>query len=156
MVEGGFPLALLPVMVFLISCVLSFSTGTSWGTFAIMIPLTMPIAVGLGEAAGLTGNSLLTATLVPIGAILGGAIFGDHSSPISDTTVLSSTGAGVPHLEHVATQVPYAVFVAVCALFGHLIGGLTRSAILGLLITAALFVAGTYIIPKFWGDKSEA
>jgi Na+/H+ antiporter NhaC len=156
MVEGGFPLALLPVVVFLISCVLSFSTGTSWGTFAIMIPLTMPIAIGLGEAAGLGGSALLTATLVPIGAILGGAIFGDHSSPISDTTVLSSTGAGVPHLEHVATQVPYAVFVAVCALFGHLVSGLTRSAILGLLVTAALFVAGTIILPKIWGDKENA
>jgi Na+/H+ antiporter NhaC len=156
MVEGGFPLALLPVVVFLISCVLSFSTGTSWGTFAIMIPLTMPIAIGLGEAAGLGGSALLTATLVPIGAILGGAIFGDHSSPISDTTVLSSTGAGVPHLEHVATQVPYAVFVAVCALFGHLVSGLTRSAILGLLVTAALFVAGTIILPKIWGDKGNA
>ncbi len=156
MVDGGFPLALLPVVVFLISCLLSFSTGTSWGTFAIMIPLTMPIAVGLGEAAGLGGSALLSATLVPIGAILGGAIFGDHSSPISDTTVLSSTGAGVPHLEHVATQVPYAAFVAVCALFGHLVSGLTRSALLGLLVTAVLFVAGTIILPRVWGDKENA
>ena len=155
MVEGGFPLALLPVVVFLIACLLSFSTGTSWGTFAIMIPLTMPIALGLGEAAGLAGNALVSATLVPIGAILGGAIFGDHASPISDTTVLSSTGAGVPHLEHVATQIPYAVFVAVCALVGHLVSGLTRSAIPGLLVTAALFAAGLYLSPKYWGEKEE-
>lgn len=155
MVDGGFPLALLPVVVFLISCLLSFSTGTSWGTFAIMIPLTMPIAIGLGEAAGLGGSALLSATLVPIGAILGGAIFGDHSSPISDTTVLSSTGAGVPHLEHVATQVPYAVFVALCALFGHLVSGLTRSAVLGLAVTGGLFVAGTIVLPKIWGDREE-
>lgn len=156
MVEGGFPLAMLPVVVFLISCLLSFSTGTSWGTFAIMIPLTMPIAVGLAEASGLAGDALVAATLVPVGAILGGAIFGDHSSPISDTTVLSSTGAGVPHLEHVATQVPYAVFVAICALGGHLLAGLTRSAILGLLVAAALFVAGLFILPKYWGEKAEA
>jgi tetracycline resistance efflux pump len=156
MVEGGFPLAMLPVVVFLISCLLSFSTGTSWGTFAIMIPLTMPIAVGLAEASGLAGDALVAATLVPVGAILGGAIFGDHSSPISDTTVLSSTGAGVPHLEHVATQVPYAVFVAICALGGHLLAGLTRSAILGLLVSAALFVAGLFILPKYWGEKAEA
>jgi len=153
MVDSGFPLALLPVMVFLISCLLSFSTGTSWGTFAIMIPLTMPIAIGLGESMGLAGDALISATLVPIGAILGGAIFGDHSSPISDTTVLSSTGAGVPHLEHVATQVPYAVFVAVCALFGHLVSGATRSALLGLLVTAVLFVGGTFFLPKVWGNK---
>lgn len=153
MVEGGFPLAMLPVVVFLISCVLSFSTGTSWGTFAIMIPLTMPIAIGLGDSMGLTGAALVKASLVPVGAILGGAIFGDHSSPISDTTVLSSTGAGVPHLEHVATQVPYAVFVAICALFGHLIGGITRSAVLGLAVTAVLFVVGVYVLPKVWGAK---
>lgn len=152
-VEGGFPLTLLPVVVFLISCLLSFSTGTSWGTFAIMIPLTLPIAVGLGESAGFTGNELITSTLVPIGAILGGAIFGDHSSPISDTTVLSSTGAGVPHLEHVATQVPYAIFVALCALVGHIANGLTRSAILGLLVTAVLFVLGCFILPKLWKTK---
>ena len=153
MVEGGFPLALLPVVVFIFSCILSFSTGTSWGTFAIMIPLTMPIALGLGESMGLEGNALINASLVPVGAILGGAIFGDHSSPISDTTVLSSTGAGVPHLEHVATQVPYAVFVALCALFGHLISGLTRSALLGLAVTGVLFVAGIYILPKAWNVK---
>lgn len=156
MVDGGFPLALLPVVVFLISCLLSFSTGTSWGTFAIMIPLTIPISIGLGEAAGLTGNALVTATLVPIGAILGGSIFGDHSSPISDTTVLSSTGAGVPHLEHVATQIPYAVLVAISALVGHLVGGITRSAILSLVITAAVFVAGNFLLPNLWGEKAEA
>ena len=156
MVEGRFPLALLPVMVFIISCLLSFSTGTSWGTFAIMIPLTIPIAVGLGEISGLTGNALITATLVPVGAILGGSIFGDHSSPISDTTVLSSTGAGVPHLEHVATQIPYAVFVAICALVGHLVGGLTQSVILALLVTAALFVGGIFLLPKLWGEKETA
>lgn len=155
-VEGGFPFALLPVVVFLISCLLSFSTGTSWGTFAIMIPLTMPIAIGLAQASGVAGNALITATLVPIGAILGGAIFGDHSSPISDTTVLSSTGAGVPHLEHVATQIPYAVFVAVCALVGTIMNGLTRSAILGIIVTAVLFVAGTFVLPKLWGDKEKA
>ena len=154
-VNGGFPLPLLPVVVFVIACILSFSTGTSWGTFAIMIPLTMPIAVGLGEAAGMSGAALMSATLVPIGAILGGAIFGDHSSPISDTTVLSSTGAGVPHLEHVATQVPYALFVAVSALFGHLIGGFTRSALAGIAVTAIIFVAGIYLLPKYWGDKEN-
>ena len=68
---------MLPVVVFLISCVLSFSTGTSWGTFAIMIPLTMPIAIGLGDSMGLTGAALVKASLVPVGAILGGAIFGE-------------------------------------------------------------------------------
>ena len=147
-VNGGFPLWLLPVVVFLISCLISFSTGTSWGTFAIMIPIIMPIAVALGKASGFEGAELLNATLVPIGAVLGGAIFGDHSSPISDTTILSSTGASCPHLEHVATQVPYAIFIAVVALIGHIAAGLTLNAFAALTASAVVFTAGIIILPK--------
>lgn len=147
-VNGGFPLWLLPVVVFLISCLISFSTGTSWGTFAIMIPIIMPIAVALGKASGYTGSELLNATLVPIGAVLGGAIFGDHSSPISDTTILSSTGASCPHLEHVATQVPYAVFIAAVALIGHIVAGITLSAIAALAAASAVFAAGVFLLPR--------
>ena len=149
-VNGGFPLWLLPVVVFLISCLISFSTGTSWGTFAIMIPIIMPIAVALGKSSGYAGPDLLNATLVPIGAVLGGAIFGDHSSPISDTTILSSTGASCPHLEHVATQVPYAVFIAAVALIGHIVAGLTLSASAALASSAAVFAAGIFLLPKYF------
>ncbi len=149
-VEGGFPLWLLPIVVFLISCLISFSTGTSWGTFAIMIPIIMPIAVALGKASGYEGADLLNATLVPIGAVLGGAIFGDHSSPISDTTILSSTGASCPHLEHVATQVPYAVFIAVVALIGHIVAGLTLSAASALIAASVVFGIGILFLPKIF------
>ena len=149
-VNGGFPLWLLPVVVFLISCLISFSTGTSWGTFAIMIPIIMPIAVALGKASGYSSHELLNATLVPIGAVLGGAIFGDHSSPISDTTILSSTGASCPHLEHVSTQVPYAVFIAVVALIGHIVAGLTLSAAASLAAALIVFAAGIILLPKFF------
>ncbi len=152
-VEGGFPAWLLPVVVFGISCLISFSTGTSWGTFAIMIPIIMPIAVALGRDAGLSGSALLNATLVPIGAVLGGAIFGDHSSPISDTTILSSTGASCPHLEHVATQAPYAFFIAATALVGHLVGGLTLSASAALFSSGIIFVAGMIFLPRIVNKK---
>ncbi len=152
-VGGGFPLWLLPVVVFLISCLISFSTGTSWGTFAIMIPLTMPIAIALAKASGYSGTELLNATLVPIGAVLGGAIFGDHASPISDTTILSSTGASCPHLEHVATQIPYAMFIAAVALIAHIVAGFTLSAVAGLLTAVAVFVAGLLILPKIFTEK---
>ncbi|NCD34663.1 MAG: Na+/H+ antiporter NhaC family protein [Spartobacteria bacterium] len=147
-VNGGFPLNLLPVVVFLLSCAISFSTGTSWGTFAIMIPIVMPISVALGQQAGLAGSELLAATMAPIGAVLGGAIFGDHASPISDTTILSSTGANCPHLEHVATQVPYALTIASCALIGHVVAGSTLSAVYGLITAFGAMIIAVYILPK--------
>ncbi len=147
-VDGGFPLWLLPTVVFILSCVISFSTGTSWGTLAIMVPIIMPISISLGESAGLVGPELLAATMAPLGAVLGGAIFGDHASPISDTTILSSTGAGCPHLEHVATQAPYAVFVAVCAILGYLVSGFVFSPWAGLAVATAAFVAGLYIFGR--------
>lgn len=150
-VNGGFPLWLLPVVVFLISCVISFSTGTSWGTMAIMIPIAMPIAIALGEKIGLSGDALINSTLVPIAAVMGGAVFGDHCSPISDTTILSSTGANCPHLEHVATQMPYAIFVAICAVFGTLAAGIAGSALVGLAVTGVFFALGLGLLPKIWG-----
>lgn len=153
-VNGGFPLWLLPVVVFIISCLISFSTGTSWGTFAIMIPIVMPITIALAQSMNLDGNSLLNATLVPTGAVLGGAIFGDHSSPISDTTILSSTGASCPHLEHVATQVPYALFIAFISLAGHLASGITNNLFAGLSLTIILFFAGLFILAKRYGNNS--
>lgn len=154
-VSGGFPLWFLPLIVFILSCLISFSTGTSWGTFAIMIPIVMPIAIALGEAQGLSSADLLHATMVPIGAVLGGAIFGDHASPISDTTILSSTGASCPHLEHVTTQFPYALFIAVVALLGHLAGGFLLSPIWGLLVSTIVFVLGIILLPKYWGAKKS-
>lgn len=153
-VGGGFPLGLVPVIVFALSALIAFATGTSWGTFAIMIPITMPIAVGLGQAQGFDFTALLNATLICTSAVLGGAVFGDHASPISDSTILSSTGAGCPHLEHVATQLPYAVTIAICTGFGFLVGGLTLSLLWTWIVTLAAFAAAMIILPKFLGDKS--
>lgn len=107
--------ALLPALVFLLAAFLSFSTGTSWGTFGILIPIVIPVAEAICP-------QLLIASLA---ATLAGSVFGDHCSPISDTTILSSVGAGVDHLIHVSTQMTYALTVAGCSLIGYIIIGVT-------------------------------
>ena len=106
---------LLVASVFLVSALISFSTGTSWGTYALMIPLVVPLAYAYNDASL---DPLLYKT---IAAIAGGGIFGDHASPVSDTSVLSSAGAGSDHMDHVITQLPYALVVAAVALLLYLV-----------------------------------
>lgn len=154
-VNGGFPLWALPVVVFLISCVISFATGTSWGTMAIMIPIALPIAVALGEKSGLSGDALINVVLIPVASVMGGAVFGDHCSPISDTTILSSTGANCPHLEHVATQMPYSIFIAACCVAGVVAAGISTSAVAGLGVTGILFALGLVVLPKYFGASGS-
>ena len=130
---------LLPPMFFLIAIALAFSTGTSWGTFGILIPIAIAI---LG-----TDNTSLLA--INVAAILSGAVGGDHASPISDTTILSSAGAQCHHLDHVNTQFPYVLTVATCSFLGYVISGLTQNGWLGL-FSAFVFlsVAMIYIYMK--------
>lgn len=104
--------ALLPLLVFVVAAVLSFSIGSSWGTIIIMMPLAIPSAMT-------TGNEFS----IIIGAVLSGALFGDHSSPISETTILSSTGAGIDPLAHFSTQLPYALINGIIASLGFLLAG---------------------------------
>ncbi len=130
------------------SALISFSTGTSWGTFTIMIPIVMPIVVALSQINGIAGPALINASMISIAAVLSGAVFGDHASPISDTTILSSTGAGCPHLEHVATQMPYAIFVAVCSFVGYVAGGILLNNIAGWIAAIAVFACGMIVLPK--------
>ncbi len=92
---------LVPALIFLISCGIAFATGTSWGTFAIMIPIAIPMIEPLGLSAGLI-----------LAAVLGGGVFGDHCSPISDTTIIASMASACDHIDHVTTQLPYAVLAA--------------------------------------------
>ena len=115
--------ALLPAVVFIIAAFLGFATGTSWGTFSILLPIVIPVFSGGIPAADLTselinGNDML---MIAIAATLGGAVMGDHCSPISDTTIMASSGAQCYHLNHVATQLPYAVTVAVVAFVNYII-----------------------------------
>ena len=112
----------LPAVVFLIAAFLGFATGTSWGTFSILLPIVIPVFSGGTPAVDLTvgdlNNNLL---MISIAATLGGAVMGDHCSPISDTTIMASSGAQCYHLNHVATQLPYAVTVAVVAFVNYII-----------------------------------
>lgn len=147
-VGARFPLGFIPVIVFALAAVTALSTGTSWGTFGMMIPIVMPIVTGLSQAAGLTGAALQNQALIAIAAVIGGAVFGDHASPISDTSILSSNGASCPHLEHVATQMPYAIFVAVCAGAGFFIGGLTKNIFAAWIVMLAVMAAGLVILPN--------
>jgi len=105
--------AYLPLLVFLVASLTAFSTGTSWGTFSIM----MPIALGLGATFGLPIPLM-------IGAVISGGIFGDHVSPISDTTIISSMASGCDHIEHVRTQMPYALFAGLLASIAYVVVGI--------------------------------
>ncbi|TVQ66932.1 MAG: Na+/H+ antiporter NhaC family protein [Balneolaceae bacterium] len=116
MLEDNLPLALLPGLVFFIAAVTAFSTGTSWGTMAILFPVVIPLAVTMGAGVGFAGGENYTILLGSISSVMAGAVFGDHCSPISDTTVLSSMSSACDLIDHVRTQLPYALLVAVVAL----------------------------------------
>jgi Na+/H+ antiporter NhaC len=106
----------LPLAVFLVSMGISFSTGTSWGTMSILTPIVIPLAFGAARAAGISGGAFDAILGASIGAILTGAVFGDHCSPISDTTIMSSMATSCDHVDHVRTQLPYALTAAAAAI----------------------------------------
>lgn len=115
------PYYLLPILIFVLGSFISFSTGTSYGTMGILMPLAVPLAFAVGQNAGFSGSELDNYLFVSVSGVLTGAIFGDHCSPISDTTILSSMGAGCNHIEHVSTQIVYALVIGIIsAVFGYL------------------------------------
>jgi Na+/H+ antiporter NhaC len=114
-VSEGLPHYLLPGLVFVLAALVSFATGTSWGTMGILVPLTIPVAHSLGQVHHLGADQAWILLLGSISSVLAGAIFGDHCSPLSDTTILSSLASGSDHVDHVRTQLPYALTVAVVA-----------------------------------------
>jgi len=134
--ENAAPWAL-PVMIFLVCCSISFATGSSWGTFAIMLPLALPATVAIGAPL-----------YVCIGAVLSGGLFGDHCSPISETTILSSTGAGCDAFEHFQTQLPYALANGVLCIGGYILAGFTAS-VLTLALLIPLQVGGLLLFGKW-------
>lgn len=123
----------LPVVFFLVAIGLAFATGTSWGTFGILIP----IAVAVVHLTPETYNMLVLC----VAAILSGAVGGDHASPISDTTILASAGAQCHHIDHVATQVPYVLTVSACCVVGYIVDGFTQNGWLGLGVALACLAA---------------
>jgi Na+/H+ antiporter NhaC len=137
--SSSFSFALLPVIVFVVAAFLSFSMGTAWGTFGILIPIVTMICAS-GE-----GASVLICTL---GATLAGSVYGDHCSPISDTTILSSAGAKCDHIAHVQTQIPYATLVAGVCVVGYLVGGITTNPWITLIVSECLLVAVLVFMSK--------
>lgn len=137
---GGFQ-SLLPAVVFLIGCFLAFATGTSWGTFGILIPITLsvfPLTNPLG--------------VVCVSACMAGAVCGDHCSPISDTTIMASAGAQCDHVDHVSTQLPYTVVAAAVSFVAYIVAGFVPNALIALPIAIVLMVAAIFGI-KLVGAK---
>ena len=116
LLQDTLPLTILPALVFIVAALTAFSTGTSWGTMAILFPVVIPLAVAMGAGVGFAGGEHYAILLGTISSVMAGAVFGDHSSPISDTTVLSSMASSCDLVDHVRTQLPYALVVAVVAL----------------------------------------
>lgn len=133
------PLGFLPFLIFIVAALMSFSMGTSWGTFGMLIPIVTMICASDGA------GPLLIPTL---GATLAGSVYGDHCLPISDTTILASTGASCEHIRHVETQLPYATLVAVVCAIGYLIAGFTLTPWIGLAVSAALLIGALVVLNR--------
>lgn len=136
---------LLPAVIFIVACILAFATGTSWGTFGILIPIVTVIF----EA----GDPLL---IIGMSACLAGAVCGDHCSPISDTTIMSSAGAKCNHLNHVSTQLPYAITVAAVSFVSYIIAGYVQNWMIALPIAAVIMVATLFVIKAVTKKEVEA
>jgi len=139
--KGTVPAWAIPAIIFIIGAIMSFATGTSWGTYAILMPIVIPMAVALGSPVHAC-----------IGAVLSGGMFGDHCSPISDTTILSSTGAGCDHVDHVKTQLAYASVNAIISFAAYIVAGFTGSP-LALVMAIAVMVVVLPIISKAYGHR---
>ncbi|MBE6953886.1 MAG: Na+/H+ antiporter NhaC family protein [Ruminococcaceae bacterium] len=129
--DSSLAIGFMPAIFFAIALGLAFATGTSWGTFGILIPIALAVL----------GDGMSNALVYSVAATLAGAVCGDHISPISDTTILASAGADCNHIEHVSTQIPYAMIVAACSFIGYLITGLLDNGWLGLGVGFVLLAA---------------
>ncbi|OOF54826.1 Na+/H+ antiporter [Rodentibacter genomosp. 2] len=138
LVSDNIPVQFLPVLLFILASVMAFSTGTSWGTFGIMLPI----------AASMAMNAVPELMLPCLSAVMAGAVCGDHCSPVSDTTILSSTGAKCNHMDHVTTQLPYALTVATASCIGYITVGFTESGVAGFIATAVSLVILVFIVKK--------
>jgi Na+/H+ antiporter NhaC len=153
LLEDTLPLALLPGLVFFIAAVTAFSTGTSWGTMAILFPVVVPLAVAMGAGVGFAGGDHYGILLGSVSSVMAGAVFGDHCSPISDTTVLSSMSSACDLIDHVRTQLPYALVVAVVALIvGEIPAAFEWIHPLWGMLTGLIIL---YFILKYYGEDPE-
>lgn len=142
---GGL-VTMLPAIIFIVGCLLAFATGTSWGTFGILIPIV--VAVFEGRDA--------TMMIISISACMAGAVCGDHCSPISDTTIMASAGGQCNHVNHVSTQLPYAITCAVVSCITYIIAGVTKNAVISLIVGIALMISTVAVLKKAFGTVEEA
>ena len=141
LLSGALPPFILPSLIFVLGAIMSFATGTSYGTMGILMPLAIPLAYSI--------NTEMSYVIVATSAVLTGAIFGDHCSPISDTTILSSMGAGCNHIDHVRTQMPYSIFVAVITIvFGYIPAGFGLPIYLVLPLSFVAMFIGIQVLGK--------
>ncbi len=132
---AAFLYAMLPAVIFVVACVLAFASGTSWGTFGILIPIVTAIFPASSELL-----------IIGISACCAGAVMGDHCSPISDTTIMSSAGAQCNHLDHVATQIPYVTTVAAVCFVGFIVAGFVQNFLITWIVTLALLLGTLFVI----------
>lgn len=137
LVSGGILVSLFPALIFLIACGLGIASGTSWGTFGILIPIALAITEAYPDM-----------TIIVISACLAGGVCGDHCSPISDTTIMSSAGAACNHISHVETQMPYAMTVMCVSAVTYLVAGFTRSALISLPVGIILLIGTLFVIKR--------
>ena len=135
--------SMLPAVIFVAACILAFSSGTSWGTFSILIPIVAAIFP--------SGSELL---VIGMSACLAGAVCGDHCSPISDTTIMSSAGAQCDHINHISTQLPYAITVACISFVTYIVAGFVQSAVVCLIVGVALTVGTLFVLRRITGKKA--
>lgn len=145
---------LLPVILFVVAIGLAFATGTSWGTFGILIPIVTSVFEAELANVSQTGE-IPSMVIICISACLAGAVCGDHCSPISDTTIMASTGAQCDHVNHVSTQLPYALTVAAVCVVGYLLSGFVHNVFIVLGFSAALMLAVLFAI-RFFVKRKES
>ena len=136
-VAGGL-VNFLPAIIFLVGCFLAFATGTSWGTFGILIPIVVAVFAGTNE----------TMMIISISACMAGAVCGDHCSPISDTTIMASAGGQCNHVNHVSTQLPYALTVAAVSFVTYIVAGFAQTAFIALPVGVVLMIAVLLVLKK--------
>ena len=152
LLADSLPVALIPAIVFILAAITAFTTGTSWGTMAILMPLIIPLCWAVMGVNGIADDSGMHIMYSAVACCLGGAVWGDHCSPISDTTVLSSVASGCDHIEHVRTQLPYALLVGGAALlFGTIPGGFGVPPWISIIVGVGILG----IVLKFIGRKAE-
>ncbi len=140
--SGTMPAFMAPFLVFLFSCITAFATGASFGTYAIMMPVAIPLAVAL--------NADVYAC---IAAVIGGGGFGNHCSPLADTAILSSAGANIRHIDHIKTQIPYSVTCAAVAGISYILAGVLKNPVIPMIACFGLFILAVVVLHKLFGSS---